>query len=112
MTSSPQTIAVSVPINVLLTTIAEATGKLTRRVNISGELDQARLLMESLPLSTEEFSLACNRLWNAGRFVRSGEYGAANWELHTLQTLVLQQGKADAHSKSPDGGIVAGCLIH
>ena len=84
-------IEISSPILDFLTTIAAATRKMTRRLDIQDELDQARRLLESLPFSTEEYGLACNRLRNAGRFVKSGEYGAASWELKTLRSWVLRQ---------------------
>ncbi len=78
------------PLQVLLKTLSEANGKLTRRLDIRDELDEAQRLLESFLMSTEEFALACNRLWNAGRFANSGEYGAANWELRTLQSWVAR----------------------
>lgn len=41
-------------------------------------------LLEALPLNTEEFALAGNRLRNAGRYLRSRERGAACYELKLL----------------------------
>ncbi len=41
-------------------------------------------LLDALPLNTEEFGLAGNRLQNAGRYLRSRERGAACYELKLL----------------------------
>jgi len=94
MQTSVQTSRTFNPILDLVTTLAEITRKMIRRVDVRDNLDEAHALLESLPLSTDEFGLACNRLWNVGRFVVSGEYGAANWELQTLRMWVLRIGNA------------------
>ncbi len=43
-----------------------------------------RGLLESLPLSTDEFGLACTRLDNARRYLEFTEPGAARYELRLL----------------------------
>lgn len=57
------------------------------------ELDVAKLeshfdlvfcILESLPLATVEYDLARRRLENAQRYVRSGEKGAARFELRLV----------------------------
>jgi hypothetical protein len=49
---------------------------------------EARASLETLPLTTEEFSLAVNRLANAQRYLESGEHGAARWELLQLRRIL------------------------
>ncbi len=56
-----------------------------------GELNALRELLETLPFSTEEFSLATNRLANAHRYVKAREVGAAKWELNALRQQLLKQ---------------------
>ncbi len=48
------------------------------------DFEQIRQMLEALPLASAEFSLAVNRLTNAQKYLRSGEYGAARYELHLL----------------------------
>jgi hypothetical protein len=51
---------------------------------VSG-FEQTRQLLEVLPLSSAEFSLAVHRLANAQRYLQSGERGAARYELGLLR---------------------------
>jgi len=51
----------------------------------AANFEELRLLLEALPLDTEEFGLAVNRLANAWQYVESGEYGAAGYELRLLR---------------------------
>mgnify|MGYP001214698292 CR=1 FL=1 len=85
--------------SLIVRTVSRAMNKVERKIEVRDDLDRAGLLLETLPLSTEEFSLASNRLWNAGRYVKSGEYGAAHWELRTLRMFFLRQ-EADVADKS------------
>lgn len=50
-------------------------------------LNNLRRVLESLPLSHEEFAIAVNRLDNARRYLASGEDGAARFELRLLRSL-------------------------
>ena len=62
-----------------------------------GELLHLADLLESLPLSTEEFNVAQNRVRNASRYLRSGERGAAQYELRMLFGSIRQTSRlADA----------------
>ena len=45
---------------------------------------EVQMLLEALPLNTDEFALAGNRLRNAARYLKSGERGAACYELKLL----------------------------
>ena len=49
-----------------------------------GEFAAARLAIEALPLTTDEFCVTINRLKNAQRYLDSGERGAASYELKML----------------------------
>jgi hypothetical protein len=44
----------------------------------------ARSMLEAMPLSTDEFGLACTRLQNAQHYLRYTEPGAAWYELRML----------------------------
>jgi hypothetical protein len=48
------------------------------------EFDRTRVGLAWLPLTTAEFATAVNRLANARSYSRSGEAGAACYELHLL----------------------------
>ena len=48
-------------------------------------------LLDALPLNTEEFGLAGNRLRNADRYLRSRERGAACYELKLLSRSLRSQ---------------------
>lgn len=96
MQTSTKAPATPTRLQILLKTLSQAINRVERKLDIQDGLEEANLLLETLPLSTDEFGLARNRLWNAGRFVRSGEYGAANWELRTLRNFFLRPGLEDA----------------
>src|SRR4029077_2092075 len=48
------------------------------------DFNEARLALECLPLSTDEFATAINRLANARSYLQAGERGAARFELLQL----------------------------
>ncbi len=50
---------------------------------------KVRMLLNALPLDTEEFALAGNRLRNAARYLTSGERGAACYELKLLSRKLI-----------------------
>ena len=45
---------------------------------------EVQLILDALPLNTDEFALAGNRLRNAARYLKSGDRGAACYELKLL----------------------------
>lgn len=61
-----------------------------------GDLYEMQILLETLPLSTDQFGLACVRLQNAQRYLASQEHGAARWELNTLRQQLRVQLEAEA----------------
>jgi len=68
-------------VNSLLAKLDRSTGPNDDNV---GETADLQRVMEALPLSTDEFGLATNRLRNASRYLRSHERGAARYELKML----------------------------
>jgi hypothetical protein len=49
-----------------------------------GDLQHLHDLLESLPLTSDEYGRASNHLRNANRYLASGERGAAQFELRML----------------------------
>ena len=49
------------------------------------EFQEAQEALEALPLDTTAFGLVVNRLANAQRYLKSGEHGAARYELRLLR---------------------------
>ena len=69
----------------------------TRRQNgqdTQQQISEMSKLLETLPLSAEEFGLACNRLRKAQRYLKLSERGAARWELAALERHII--GESDA----------------
>lgn len=62
----------------------------------NGELDDLMIMLESLPLSTDEFGLAFNRLMNARGYLISCVCGAAIWELNALRRQLCSRITAEA----------------
>jgi hypothetical protein len=87
----PQVQPPSATVKELVNALFRAIEKAKRGLGFAQEMDEAGLLLASLPLTTEEFGLASNRLRNANRYVMSGEFGAATWELGTLRKVLSRQ---------------------
>lgn len=85
---APKTQPPSTPVKRLINTIARAIEKTKHGLRVDREIDEASSLLESVPMTTEEFGYSRNRLRNAKRYVNSGEFGAASWELGTLRKLL------------------------
>ena len=62
-------------------------------------VDHLQSLLETLPLSSDDFGIACNRLGNARRYLESNERGAARWELNALASQLRNQ--ANAKTREP-----------
>ena len=58
------------------------------------EVDQLEDLFQTLPLASDDFGFAVNRLGNARRYLQSAETGAARWELNTLVNQLRTQANA------------------
>jgi hypothetical protein len=59
----------------------------------NGEVDQLEGLLQSLPLASNEFGVAINRLSIDRRYLQSTETGAACWELNILANQIRTQAK-------------------
>ena len=65
----------------------------------SDDFPEVLQLLESLPMATDEFGLATNRLKNARRYLQSREPGGARWELAALlDSLRLEHDAASAEA--------------
>ncbi len=64
-----------------------------RRLDDATEQDfaSARVMLDALPLSTQEYDLACRRLQNAQHYLRYIEPGAAWYELRLVARSLLGQ---------------------
>ncbi len=52
--------------------------------------DGLQQVLASLPMTTDEFGKAKNRLLNASRYAKTGEFGAAQFELRLLPTSMAR----------------------
>lgn len=68
----------------LIDTVEHLLASLRRDTEIVAELQEVCELLESLPLATDEYQTARNRLRNAHRYLVSQERGAARYELKLL----------------------------
>lgn len=68
----------------LLVTVEHLLASLRRDAEIVAELQDVCDLLESLPLASDEYQTAKNRLRNAHRYLVSQERGAARYELNLL----------------------------
>jgi hypothetical protein len=60
------------------------------------QLQEAADQLEALPLSCDEFGIACSRLQNAKRYIQAGERGAARWELDQLHKAAAHWNRTEA----------------
>lgn len=85
--------------------VLTALGRLAQRLrngqDANGEVEDQRDLLETLPLSTEEFGLAVSRLANAYRFLEANEAGAARWELNAVTASLRTRAAAEAREPRP-----------
>lgn len=68
----------------LLQTIEHLLCGLRRDFDVLDDLQEVRGLLDSLPLASDEYGTASNRLRNAHRYLVSQERGAARYELILL----------------------------
>ena len=79
------------PAHDFLSIVMRALQKVRRKVEIPDEIQDARTLLDAMPLATSEYSVALNRLNNTARYLASREFGAARWELSMLQNQIRNQ---------------------
>ena len=72
----------------LLRSLGHLVELLDRGEPVEPQLEQQRKMIAALPLATNKFAVACNRLKNAEGYLSVGECGAAKWELEQLCRLI------------------------
>jgi len=75
----------------MLKLLTKLTQQLREGLSGNTELEDMRFLLETLPLTTEQFGLATNRIQNAYRYFKASERGAARWELDALRQQLKNQ---------------------
>lgn len=83
----------------VLSTLSRLVRRTTSEFGASAEISQLQTLLETLPLGSDEFGIACNRLRNAQRYLQSNEAGAARWELNALASQLRR--RATAKTREP-----------
>ena len=75
--------------------VLDVLGKLSSQLNEGNagdtELENLLALLQTLPLSADDFSRAATHLKNAHRYIRANESGAARWELQALRRHLQKQ---------------------
>ena len=84
----------------VLNALGELIQRLENRCATNGQVHELQALLDALPLSSDEFGLACNRLRNAHRYLLAREPGAAKWELNALKRSL----QASGNTESPERG--------
>ena len=88
--------------------LAALLGEVSETAPPAASFDAAQAALEALPLSTEEFATARNRLGNARSYADAGEYGAARFELRLLaRSLPLPEAEPPGNGPqfTPDRGL-------
>ncbi len=98
-----QTHSAAVPFHSVFAPVLKQAESLVRALEsrraVQTELQDLAGLLETLPLASSEFGLACTRLNNAQRYLVSAELGAARWELNAMVRQLRTQ--AYAETKEP-----------
>lgn len=93
-----QPVELSAVFGPVLRLLGHITGR-KHPADAKGDLEKLQHFLETLPLSTEDFGLACARLKNAQRYLVARELGAARWELQTLRQQLLY--RVETSAKEP-----------
>jgi hypothetical protein len=73
------------PVQALLTQLEKILLRIDRRLpEASDRVGDATQALETLPLATDEFAVARNRLQNAAGYLRQDEWGAARYEVNLV----------------------------
>ena len=94
LTNNDNPVAIADVFNPVLSTLMRLIQKARQGVVNIGEIDQLEDLLQTLPLASDDFGFAINRLGNAKRYLQSAETGAARWELNTLANQIRTQANA------------------
>jgi hypothetical protein len=99
----PRTHSTAVAIHAVFAPVLKQAEFLVRALEsrraVQTEMENLAGLLETLPLASSEFGLACTRLSNAQRYIDSAEHGAARWELNAMVRQLRAQ--AYAETKEP-----------
>lgn len=80
--------------NPVLSTLMRLIQKARHHIVNIGELEQLEILLQTLPLTCDDFGFAINRLRNSRRYLQSAELGTARWELNSLVNQIRIQANA------------------
>jgi hypothetical protein len=80
----------------VLSKLGHVAHLIRQRSELTEELQQINDLLQTLPLPTDEYCVACSRLTNAWRYLQAAERGAANWELNLLRQLLRRWQESEA----------------
>lgn len=78
----------------VLSALASLVRRIGRNVACNSDLSEIQSLLETLPLSSDDFGISCNRVSNARRYLSSHEWGAARWEIGMLASQLRNQAGA------------------
>ncbi|MEO8269132.1 MAG: hypothetical protein ABI557_05400 [Aureliella sp.] len=84
----------------VLSALAGLFKKLERSAANTSEINNLQSLLETLPLRSDDFEIACNRIGKARRYLQSNEWGAARWELSALESQLRNQAIAKTREPS------------
>lgn len=96
LTHNRHTVSLASVFQPVLNSLVRLTKMVRCGQDAGGELDEMQVLLETLPLSIDDFATACNRLRNAQRYLQARERGAARWELNTLRQQLGNRLEAEA----------------
>lgn len=83
----------------ILNALSAIMQQLGRGAFANNSTDDLQDMLESLPISTDVFGIASNRIRNARRYLASNEFGAARWELNAMRQQL--QSEAIARTSEP-----------
>jgi hypothetical protein len=79
----------------LLRTIEHLLKSLHQEAKVMDDVQEVTDLLDSLPLASDEYGTASNRLRNAHRYLVSQERGAARYELKLLANSLRNEREAE-----------------
>ena len=80
----------------ILSALSAISQQLGRGSTSSHTADELNAMLETLPISTDDFGIASNRIRNAQRYLASKEVGAARWELNAMRQQLHSRATAKA----------------
>lgn len=77
--------------------VLDALGKAVRSPSSEALIEIVELL-QTLPITSEEFALASSRIRNARRYLAEQEVAASRWEIRTLTQQIHRLSDAEAYN--------------